>query len=255
MTEYWYARRFPVGHWRNAMAPISPKARRVIWVFAGGITAGMLAFFISGFAGYWQIGALIFAVLAAYSSWYYFVVPIRRFDRHHTVEDYRAGRVGPAAATDTTLESAPLEKFAMTGKFARFSEHWRPKVVAEFTGQELKLVKVKGEFPWHHHETYDELFIVWKGVLRVEFRDRVVRLAAGEALVVPRGVEHRTVAKKEAEVIFIAPKGERNSGNVEDHVFTAPDGVKLRPDAPHSLDNSDGADATHAADQGFRSQQ
>jgi mannose-6-phosphate isomerase-like protein (cupin superfamily) len=229
MTEYWYARRFPVGHWRNAMAPISPKARRVVWVFAGGIAAGMLAFFISGFAGYWQIGAVIFAVLAAYSGWYYVVVPIKRFDRYHTVEDYKAGRVGqPAAAADTGAVAAVPEKFAIGAKFAAFNEHWRPKVVGEFTGQELKLVKVKGEFPWHHHENYDELFIVWKGVLRVEFRDRVVRLAAGEAFVVPRGIEHRTAADREAEVIFIAPIGERNTGNIEDdHVFTAPDGVKL----------------------------
>ena len=222
MTEYWYARRFPVGHWRNAMAPISPKARRVIWVFAGGITAGMLAFFISGFAGYWQIGAAIFAVLAAYSSWYYFIVPIKRFDRYHTVEDYVAGRVGQPAAAETETVGATPQKFAIGTRFAGLDEYWRPKVAAEFTGQELKLVKVtKGEFPWHHHENYDELFIVWRGVLRVEFRDRVVRLAAGEALVVPRGVEHRTVAKKEAEVVFIAPKDERNTGNVEDHVFTA----------------------------------
>lgn len=227
MTEYWYARRFPVGHWRNAMAPISPKARRVTWVFFGGMAAGMAAFFISGFAGYWQIGAVIFAVLAAYSSWYYFFVPIKRFDRYHTVEDYRMGRAGGTAVTDTSLKSTQREKFAITGKFARFSEHWRPKVVAEFTGQELKLVKIKGEFPWHHHDGYDELFIVWKGAMRVEFRDRVVRLAAGEALVVPRGIEHRTTADQETEVMFVAPGGERNTGNVEDQFFTAPDGAKV----------------------------
>lgn len=227
MTEYWYARRFPIGHWRNAMAPISPKARRVAWVFFGGMAAGMTAFFISGFAGYWQIGAVIFAVLAAYSSWYYFFVPIKRFDRYHTVEDYRMGRVGGTAVTDASLKGTPREKFAITGKFARFSEHWRPKVVAEFTGQQLRLVKIKGEFPWHHHDAYDELFIVWKGAMRVEFRDRVVRLAAGEALVVPRGIEHRTAADREAEVMFVAPGGERNTGNVEDQFFTAPDGAKV----------------------------
>jgi len=225
--EYWYARRFPLGHWRNAMAPVSPKARRVVWVFVGGMTAAMLAFFIAGLAGYWQIGVVIFAVIVAYTGWYFVMVPIKRFDRYHTVEDYAAGRVGQPAATETETIDATPQKFAIGGKLASIDEYWRPKVAAEFTGQELKLVKVKGEFPWHHHESYDELFIVWKGVLRVEFRDRVVRLAAGEALVVPRGVEHRTAADREAEVMFIAPRGERNTGNVEDHVFTAPNGVKL----------------------------
>jgi mannose-6-phosphate isomerase-like protein (cupin superfamily) len=186
------------------------------------MSAGMLIFFIFGLIGYWQIGAAIFAVLAGYSSWYYFIVPIRRFDRHHTVEDYQAGRVTHAAAPEAA--GAASGKFSIGAAFAGIDAYWRPKVAAEFTGQEFRLVKVKGEFPWHHHDSYDELFIVWKGKLRVEFRDRVVHLAAGEALVVPRGVEHRTAARREAEVMFFAPKGERNTGNVEDHVFTAPTG-------------------------------
>jgi mannose-6-phosphate isomerase-like protein (cupin superfamily) len=81
------------------------------------------------------------------------------------------------------------EKINLNHKFSLFSEHWRPKVVAALNGQEIKVIKVQGEFPWHTHETEDEFFLVWKGVFRVEFRDHVVSLGAGECVVVPHGVE------------------------------------------------------------------
>jgi len=110
-------------------------------------------------------------------------------------------------------------------KFGLFTEHWRPKVVARLNGQEVKLVKLQGEFPWHHHETADEMFLVWKGVFRVEFRDRVVTLGAGEMVVVPAGVEHRTAADEEAEVLCFEPAGVLNTGNVRDAEFTAPSGA------------------------------
>jgi mannose-6-phosphate isomerase-like protein (cupin superfamily) len=112
-------------------------------------------------------------------------------------------------------------------KFGLFSEHWRPKVVASANGQELKLIKVQGEFPWHRHEEADELFLVWKGRLRVEFRDRVVELGPGELVVVPAGVEHRTAADREAEVLCFEPAGVRNTGDVVDEKFTAPDSVVI----------------------------
>lgn len=222
MTEYWFARRYPVGHWRNAMAPISPKARRVTWVFAGGITLGMLAFFVFGLIGHWRIGAGIFAVLAAYSGWYYLFVPGKRFDRHHTVEDYAAGRVGQGSKSQ--VDAAPSGgRISLADQFAAVTEHWRPRRVAELNGQEVKLVKVRGTFPWHHHADADEMFLVWKGTIRLEFRDRVVRLRAGEAMVVPRGVEHRPVARREAEILLFEPAGLRNTGDIEDPAFTAPD--------------------------------
>jgi mannose-6-phosphate isomerase-like protein (cupin superfamily) len=71
-------------------------------------------------------------------------------------------------------------------KFAAIQEHWRPKVVAELNGQELKLAKFSGVFPWHHHENEDELFLVWRGEMTIEFRDRRVDLGAGQFCVVPR---------------------------------------------------------------------
>ncbi len=120
-----------------------------------------------------------------------------------------------------------MESINITEKFALIKEHWRPKVVAELNGQELKLVKFEGTFPWHHHDDDDELFLVWKGTMRLEFRDRIVELSAGELCVVPRGVEHRTAADVEAEVLVFEPAGTRNTGNIIDDEFTAPGGVKL----------------------------
>ncbi len=88
-------------------------------------------------------------------------------------------------------------------------------------------MKCQGVFPWHSHEEADELFLVWRGSFRVEFRDRAVELGPGQALVVPHGVEHRTAADDEAEVIVFEPAGVRNTGAVDSQEFTAPGGVRL----------------------------
>ncbi len=120
-----------------------------------------------------------------------------------------------------------MNKINIDEKFALFSEHWRPKVIGELNGQEVKLVKVQGEFPWHHHETEDEMFLVWKGRFRVEFRDRIVDMGPGECVIVPHGVEHRTAADEEAEILIFEPAAVRNTGNVVDDTYTAPMGVKL----------------------------
>jgi quercetin dioxygenase-like cupin family protein len=112
-------------------------------------------------------------------------------------------------------------------KFAAFSEHWRPKIAAELNGQTLRLVKVEGVFPWHRHADAEEMFLVWKGEFRVEFRDRVETLRPGQFIVVPRGVEHRTAADAEAEVIIFEPADVVNTGDAEVSEFTAPQGVRL----------------------------
>ncbi|MBI5941455.1 MAG: cupin domain-containing protein [Caulobacterales bacterium] len=112
-------------------------------------------------------------------------------------------------------------------KFAAFSEHWRPKVAARLNGQDVRLVKVQGVFPWHSHAEVEEMFLVWKGVFRVEFRDRVETLTSGQFLVVPRGVEHRTAADEEAEVILFDPSEMVNTGDAEVSDFTAPQGVTV----------------------------
>jgi mannose-6-phosphate isomerase-like protein (cupin superfamily) len=120
-----------------------------------------------------------------------------------------------------------LDKVSLTEKFSLFAEQWRPKVVARLNGQEVKLVKAQGVFPWHHHESEDEMFLVWRGRFRVEYRDRIVELGPGEFCVVPRGVEHRTAADEEAEVLVFEPAEVRNTGNVVDARFTAPKGASL----------------------------
>ena len=120
-----------------------------------------------------------------------------------------------------------MHKASLTEKFALISEHWRPKVVAQLNGQELKLVKFEGVFPWHHHEKEDEMFLVWRGQMTIEFRDHRVTLQAGEFCVVPHGVEHRTLADAEAEVLVFEPAATRNTGNILDETFTAPNGVVL----------------------------
>jgi mannose-6-phosphate isomerase-like protein (cupin superfamily) len=107
-----------------------------------------------------------------------------------------------------------MNKINLAEKLAKIQDHWRPRVVAELNGQHVKLVKFQGPFDWHHHEAEDELFLVVKGRFRMELRDRAVDLAAGELIVVPRGVEHRPVADEEVEVLLFEPKGTLNTGNV-----------------------------------------
>jgi mannose-6-phosphate isomerase-like protein (cupin superfamily) len=132
-----------------------------------------------------------------------------------------------ARVGDRTITVNSTVPVNLNQKFSLFSDHWRPKVVAELNGQEVKLVKFKGEFVWHHHDEQDELFLVWKGKFRVEFRDRSDELNAGEFLVVPRGIEHRTVADEEVEVVIFEPADTRNTGNIADDKFTAPSGVSI----------------------------
>jgi mannose-6-phosphate isomerase-like protein (cupin superfamily) len=115
-----------------------------------------------------------------------------------------------------------MRKINIDGKFSLFHEHWRPKVIAELNGQEIKLVKFKGEFVWHHHDSADEFFLVWRGNVTVEFRDHVVSLSPGECLVVPRGTEHRTMAQEEVEVLLFEPASTLNTGNIVDPKLTAP---------------------------------
>ena len=106
-----------------------------------------------------------------------------------------------------------MEKVNLAEKFALVSEYWQPKIVGELNGQRVKIVKFKGPFVWHHHDVEDELFLVVKGSFRMEFRDRQTDLAAGEFLIVPRGVEHRPVADEEVEVLLFEPATTVNTGS------------------------------------------
>jgi mannose-6-phosphate isomerase-like protein (cupin superfamily) len=98
-------------------------------------------------------------------------------------------------------------------KFALFKDQWQPKVVAEMNDYQFKLVKLLGDFVWHEHKDTDETFIVLGGVLRIDFRDSSVQVAAGEMFVVPKGIEHRPYAAKEVSLLLIEPRGVLNTGD------------------------------------------
>jgi mannose-6-phosphate isomerase-like protein (cupin superfamily) len=107
-----------------------------------------------------------------------------------------------------------MDKVNLGEKLAQFSEQWKPKIVGELNGQQVKLVKFVGPFVWHHHDNEDELFLVVRGRFRMEFRDRHVWLEEGEFLIVPRGVEHRPFAEEGAHVLLFEPASTLNTGNV-----------------------------------------
>lgn len=107
-------------------------------------------------------------------------------------------------------------KVNLANAFSGFSEHWSPRIAADLNGQQVKLVKFKGEFVWHSHEHEDELFLVHRGRFTMEFRDRAIDVGEGEFLVVPRGVEHRPVAENEVEVILFEPASTLNTGDARD---------------------------------------
>lgn len=119
-----------------------------------------------------------------------------------------------------------LDKVRLADKLAHFEERWSPRIVGEVNGAEVKVVKLEGEFVWHHHEAEDELFLVLSGRLRmrVEYGDVVVE--PGEFIIVPRGVEHCPVAEPYAEVMLFEPKGTLNTGNlVNDRTVADPERI------------------------------
>jgi mannose-6-phosphate isomerase-like protein (cupin superfamily) len=117
-------------------------------------------------------------------------------------------------------------KINLADKLSRFHDHWSPKIVGELNGQHVKLVKFLGPFDWHHHEHEDELFLVVRGRFRMEFRDRVEWIEAGELIVVPRGVEHRPVADEEVSVLLFEPASTLNTGNVRsDRTVESPERI------------------------------
>lgn len=108
-----------------------------------------------------------------------------------------------------------MEVINLAQKLSLFSDHWHPRIVGELNGQHVKLAKLQGEFVFHAHADEDELFLVLKGRLRMEFRDRTVELGEGEMLIVPRGVEHRPIADEEVHVLLFEPASTKHTGDVQ----------------------------------------
>lgn len=108
-----------------------------------------------------------------------------------------------------------MEKVNISEKLSHFNDHWNPRIIGELNGQHVKAVKLKGEFVWHHHDNEDELFLVIKGQLKMELRDKTIVINEGEFLIVPRKVEHRPVAEQEVHILLFEPASTLNTGNVE----------------------------------------
>ncbi len=111
-----------------------------------------------------------------------------------------------------------IGKVNLKQKFEAFSDQWSPKVVGALNGQQVKLAKLQGEFVWHQHEEEDELFYVVKGILTMAFQDQTVNIHEGEFLIVPKGVEHKPIAKKEVHVMLFEPASTVNTGNVQNNL-------------------------------------
>ncbi len=109
----------------------------------------------------------------------------------------------------------PNNAINLSEKLSTFTEHWSPKTVGTFNGHDVMVVKVRGEFVWHTHAETDDFFLVLNGTLKVEMRDRTITLNAGEMFVVPKGIEHRTVAEEEAHLLLIEPTGTPNTGHAD----------------------------------------
>ena len=113
------------------------------------------------------------------------------------------------------MESHSIEKVNLSEKLGLFQDYWNPKIAGEINDSHVKLVKLKGEFVWHHHEKEDELFLVVKGRLQIRLRDRDINLEEGEFVIIPRGVDHLPIAEEEAHVLLLEPKTTLNTGNTQ----------------------------------------
>ena len=113
------------------------------------------------------------------------------------------------------MSDQSIEVVNLAQKFGQFSDHWSPKIAGELNDSYIKLVKVQGEFVWHHHEHEDELFLVIKGNLTIKLRDRELHVAEGEFVVIPKGVEHMPVAQNEVQMLLLEPKTTLNTGEVQ----------------------------------------
>jgi mannose-6-phosphate isomerase-like protein (cupin superfamily) len=108
-----------------------------------------------------------------------------------------------------------MHQINLANKLSTFSDHWSPKTVAQFNQNDIMVVKAQGEFPWHKHDNTDDFFLVLKGNLAIELRDRTIHLGPGELFVVPKGVEHRPVAHEEVHILLIEPIGTPNTGDAK----------------------------------------
>src|ERR1700683_332434 len=109
--------------------------------------------------------------------------------------------------------SAAPKKVNLQEKLQLVNQYWNPAIVGELNESYVKVVKLKGEFIWHHHDNEDELFLVVKGALRMKFRDREETIHPGEFIIVPRGVEHLPIADEAVQIVLVEPRSHLNTGS------------------------------------------
>ena len=107
------------------------------------------------------------------------------------------------------------KKINIQDKLSLFNDHWNPRIIAELNKQHVKLAKIKGEFIWHKHDEEDEMFLVLKGNLKIEFRDRTETIHENEIIIVPKGVEHRPIAEEEVSIMLFEPATTINTGDLD----------------------------------------
>jgi len=108
-----------------------------------------------------------------------------------------------------------MNKVNIAEKLSLFNDYWNPRIAGTLNGQDIKLAKFKGEFVWHKHDNEDEMFLVIDGEFEMEFRDKTVTIKQGEFIIVPKGIEHRPVAKNEVSVMLFEPSGTLNTGDTK----------------------------------------
>lgn len=113
-----------------------------------------------------------------------------------------------------------IQKINLKEKFSLFNDYWHPRIAGELNQQQVKLAKIKGEFDWHKHDQEDELFLVIKGSFNMEMRDKTLNIQEGEFIIIPKGIEHRPVAKEEAHILLFEPSTTVNTGNQKDSDLT-----------------------------------
>ena len=123
------------------------------------------------------------------------------------------GRRSFAVPAEPIAERVMQDKINLSEKLATFNEHWSPRTVAQLNNYDVMVVKVKDEFVWHKHDDTDDFFLVLKGALDIQLRDRTITLGPGEMYIVTKGVEHRPVAREEVHLLLIEPTGTPNTGD------------------------------------------
>ena len=111
-----------------------------------------------------------------------------------------------------------MNKVNISEKLNLINEYWKPKIIGELNGQQIRIVKIKGEFIFHEHDQEDEFFMVIKGILKMELKDKVIELKEGECIIIPKGILHKPVAEKEAHLLLFEPATVLNTGNIRNEL-------------------------------------